>query len=286
MSALKGSRALVIDDRRNDGGSPDAVAYLISFLVPPNSPMEINHILSREPNTDKFKRETFNSQPTPVSFAKIPVYVLTSKDTFSGGEALAYDVQAHKLGKIVGEVTGGGANLTGPVDLGHGMVASIPVARAVNPITNTNWEGRGVQPDVAVPAQDALKVALQELGAKPSTDIASASVKQVFVPRSTPLPGTEAAARQYITGLASGELDDAGMTPEFASFNREHLPMLRQSLLLPLGELRAIKFEDVGSMGGDEYRASFANGALLVAIFFNAEGKVEGAMMHPVRAGQ
>jgi hypothetical protein len=62
--------------------------------------------------------------------------------------------------------------------------------------------------------------------------------------------------------------------------------MLRQSLLLPLGELRAIKFEDVGSMGGDEYRASFANGALLVAIFFNAEGKVEGAMMHPVRAGQ
>ena len=75
--------------------------------------MEINHILSREPNTSTFKRETFNSQPTPVSFAKIPVYVLTSKDTFSGGEALAYDVQAHKVGKVVGEVTGGGANLTG-----------------------------------------------------------------------------------------------------------------------------------------------------------------------------
>jgi hypothetical protein len=285
MSALKGSRALVIDDRRNDGGSPDAVAYLISFLVPPNSPMEINHILSREPNTHKFKRETFNSQPTPVSFARIPVYVLTSKDTFSGGEALAYDVQAHKLGKVIGEVTGGGANLTGPVDLGHGMVASIPDARAVDPITETNWEGRGVKPDVAVPAQDALRVALQELGAMPASDIASASVKQVFTPRSTPLPGTEAAARRFITGLATGDLDYAGMTPEFGSFNREHLPMLRQSLLLPLGELRSIKFEDVGAMG-DEYRASFANGELLVAITFNAEGKVEGAMMGPVRAGE
>lgn len=285
MSALKGSRALIIDDRRNDGGSPDAVAYLISFLVPPSRPMEINHILSREPNTSTFKRETFNSQPTPVSFAKIPVYVLTSKDTFSGGEALAYDVQAHKLGKVVGEVTGGGANLTGPVDLGHGMVASIPEARAVNPITNTNWEGRGVQPDVVVPAQDALRVALQELGAKPATDIASASVKQVFTPRSTPLPGTEAAARRFITGLANGNLDYAGMTPEFGGFNREHLPMLRQSLLLPLGELRSIKFEDVGAMG-DEYRASFAKGALLVVISFNAEGKVDGAMMRPVRPGQ
>ena len=285
MSALEGSRALIIDDRRNDGGSPDAVAYLISFLVPANRPMEINHILSREPNTDKFKRETFNSKPTPVSFARIPVYVLTSKDTFSGGEALAYDVQAHKLGKVVGEVTGGGANLTGPVELGHGMVASIPDARAVNPITNTNWEGRGVQPDMAVPAQDALKVALQKLGATPASDIASASVKQVFTPRSTPLPGTEAAARRFITGLATGDLDYAGMTPEFGSFNREHLPMLRQSLLLPLGELRSIRFEDVGAMG-DEYRASFANGALLVSISFDGEGKVEGAMMRPVRAGE
>jgi hypothetical protein len=130
-----------------------------------------------------------------------------------------------------------------------------------------------------------LRAALQELGAMPASDIASASVKQVFTPRSTPLPGTEAAARRFIVGLASGDLDYAGMTPEFGSFNREHLPMLRQSLLLPLGELRSIKFEDVGSMG-DEYRASFANGDLLVAITFNAEGKVEGAMMGPVRAGE
>lgn len=286
LSALKGSQALIIDDRRNGGGSPDAVAYLVSFLVPPNAPMEINHILSREPRTNNFKREIFLSQPTPVSFAKIPVYILTSKDTFSGGEALAYDVQAHKLGKIVGEVTGGGANPTGPVDLGHGIVASIPWGRAENPITKTNWEGRGVQPDVVVSAQDALSVALQDLRAKPATEIASASMKQVFTPRSTPLPGTEAVARRFITGLASGKPDYAAMTPEFANFNREHLPMLRQTLLLPLGELRSIKFDDVGAMGGDEYRASFANGTLIVAIVLNAEAKVEGAMMHPVPAGQ
>jgi hypothetical protein len=76
------------------------------------------------------------------------------------------------------------------------------------------------------------------------------------------------------------------MTPEFANFNREHLPMLRQTLLLPLGALRSIKFEDASPMGGDEYRASFANGALIVAISFDAQGKVEGAMMRPVRAGQ
>lgn len=284
MLGLKGSRALIIDDRRNGGGSPDAVDYLVSFLVPPDRPMEINDIVAREPKTNNFKRQRYSSQPTPVSFAKIPVYVLTSKNTFSGGEELAYDVQTHKLGKIVGEVTGGGANPTGPIDLGHGLMATIPWGRAENPITGTNWEGRGVQPDVPVSAQDALKVALQKLGRKPAAEIASASVKQVFAPRSTPLPGSEAAARQFITGLVSGNPDYAAMTPEFANFNREHLPMLRKTFLLPLGELRSIKFEDVGVMGGDEYRATFANGAIIVAITLDPDGKVQGAMMRP--AGQ
>jgi len=286
MSVLKGSRALIIDDRRNMGGSPDAVGYFVSYLMPSNQSIEINDIISRVPKTNNFGHNKSLSTPTPVNFAKIPVYVLTSKNTFSGGEEFAYDVQTHKLGKIVGEVTGGGANPTGPVDLGHGFVASIPWGRAENPITKTNWEGRGVQPDINVPAPDALKVALTRLGQKPAADIATASLQQVFAPRSTPLPGSEATTRQFIAGLVSGNPDYAAMTPEFASFNREHLPMLRQTFLLPLGDLHSMKFEDVGMMGGDEYRASFANGAIIVAVTLDANGKVAGAMMRPAPAGQ
>jgi hypothetical protein len=285
MLALKGSRALIIDDRRNGGGSPGAVAYLVSFLVAPNHSVEISDIVSRVPKTNDFDRKRFDSQPTPVSFANIPVYVLTSKDTFSGGEEFAYDVQTHKLGKIVGEVTGGGAHPTGPADLGHGFMATIPYGRTENPITKTNWEGRGVQPDISVPAQDAFETALTRLGRKPAIDIASASLKQVFAPRSTPLPGTEAAARQFIAGLASGNPDYASMTPEFAKFNREKLPMTRQ-MFLPLGELRSTKFEGAGMMGGDEYRVSFAKGAMIVDVMLNSEGKVAGAMMRPAPAGQ
>jgi Peptidase family S41/N-terminal domain of Peptidase_S41 in eukaryotic IRBP len=285
MLALKGSRALIIDDRRNGGGSPDGVAYLVSFLVAPNHSIEISDIVSRVPKTKDFDRKRFDSKPTPVSFANIPVYVLTSKNTFSGGEELAYDVQTHKLGKVVGEVTGGGAHPTGPADLGHGFVASIPFARTENPITKANWEGRGVQPDISVPAQDAFKTALTQLGGKPAIDIASASLKQVFAPRSTPLPGTDAAARQFIAGLASGNPDYASMTPEFAKFNREQLPMTRQ-MFLPLGELRSTKFEGAGMMGGDEYRVSFAKGSMIVDLMLNSEGKVAGAMMRPAPAGQ
>ena len=41
--------------------------------------------------------------------ARKPLFVLTSKGTFSGGEEFAYDVKAFERGLVVGETTGGGA---------------------------------------------------------------------------------------------------------------------------------------------------------------------------------
>jgi retinol-binding protein 3 len=35
----------------------------------------------------------------------------------------------------------------------------VPFARAINPITHTNWEGVGVKPDIAVPANQAWDAA-------------------------------------------------------------------------------------------------------------------------------
>ena len=31
--------------------------------------------------------------------------------------------------------------------------------RAINPITKTNWEGTGIEPDISVPAAEALRAA-------------------------------------------------------------------------------------------------------------------------------
>jgi len=44
----------------------------------------------------------------------------------------------------------------------------VPFARAINPISKTNWEGTGVEPDVKVPATDALSTA-QKLAAEKLT---------------------------------------------------------------------------------------------------------------------
>lgn len=37
----------------------------------------------------------------------------------------------------------------------------VPRARSINPVTHTDWEGNGVEPDVPVSAKDALKKAVE-----------------------------------------------------------------------------------------------------------------------------
>jgi C-terminal processing protease CtpA/Prc len=89
----------------------------------------------------------------------IPVYVLTSHDTFSCAEAFAYDLKVLKRATIVGEVTGGGAHLVAPHRIDDRFEIIVPFARTINPVTRTNWEGTGVDPDVKVPGADALAMA-------------------------------------------------------------------------------------------------------------------------------
>lgn len=280
MAGLAGSNALIIDVRRNGGGSPEAVAYLVSYLLAADQRVHINDIVGRTPGTTDFTRMSSYSEPTPVSFAGVPVYVLTSSRTFSGGEEFAYDVKALGRATLVGELTGGGANPTGGVPLGNGFMAAIPFGRAENPVTGTNWEGHGVDPDVAVPATDALKVALERLGAESAADIAAASREQVFAPRSVPTAGTEAALRSFVAGLASGSPDYDTLSPQFAEVVRQQMPRTKD-LFASLGELKSVTYREPGVMGGDAYDVAFANGGLIMSIVLDAERKIGGSTIQP-----
>ncbi len=96
--------------------------------------------------------------------------VLTSKRTFSGAEEFAFDLKNQKRATIIGETTGGGAH---PVSVHRAtdyFMVGVPFAKSLDPVTKTNWEGTGVEPDVKVPAADALataeKLAMEKLQAK------------------------------------------------------------------------------------------------------------------------
>lgn len=98
--------------------------------------------------------------PAP-RYADRPVYVLTSAITFSGGEDVAYTLQAHGRAVLVGETTRGGAHPTDRHVVTEHILVTVPTARTVNSVTGTNWEGVGVVPDVPVPADQALDTALK-----------------------------------------------------------------------------------------------------------------------------
>lgn len=150
---LKNTDALILDVRDNGGGDPQGVALLMSFLSE-GQPYLVNTFHHRhEDRIDEF----WTTDLGGASYgAHKPLFVLTSKGTLSGGEEFAYDVQAFQRGLVVGETTVGAANPTRSAELNHGFVAWIPFGRAVHPITQTSWEGLGVRPDLAVPAEQAL----------------------------------------------------------------------------------------------------------------------------------
>jgi C-terminal processing protease CtpA/Prc len=84
------------------------------------------------------------------------VYVLTSHQTFSGGEEFTFDLKTQKRATIVGETTGGGAHPVRGMPAGDHFTIGVPFGRPINPVTKGDWEGSGVEPDVPVPAAEAL----------------------------------------------------------------------------------------------------------------------------------
>lgn len=159
MALLAHADALVVDLRRNGGGYGETVQWLASYLVDAAPrPLSGEYTRVRDATTPA---ATLPYVPGPRFGAAKPVYVLTSRRTFSAAEAFAYDLQALKRATVVGERTGGGAHPYENVRLDAHFALALPVGRSVNPITGGNWQGTGVRPDVAVPADSALAVALR-----------------------------------------------------------------------------------------------------------------------------
>ena len=156
MAFLKNSDALIIDLRTNGGGDPGTVSLLVSYLEPPETLINTFHRRDR-PVDDQIWSLPY--VPGGRWSTDKPVYVLTSKDTASGAEEFAYDMQQLKRGTVVGGSTWGGANPGEMVPIDDHFAMFVPFGSAVNPISKTNWEGAGVKPDVVVDPADALTVA-------------------------------------------------------------------------------------------------------------------------------
>ncbi len=157
LKFLSNTSAIIIDLRDNYGGSPAMVSQIESYFFDVKTHM--NDLINRSAKDTTF----FYADPAKADSLNLlmPLYILTSHNTFSGGEDFSYGMQKAKRAVIVGETTGGGAHPQMPFSVGQGFVISIPYARSINPVTKTDWEGTGVIPDVEAKAAIASLIAQQ-----------------------------------------------------------------------------------------------------------------------------
>ncbi|MCS3450856.1 glyoxalase superfamily protein [Bradyrhizobium elkanii] len=128
----------------------------------------------------------------------------------------------------------------------------------------------------------ATSLILHQNGDQPMPRIDAASAKQIAdrtaerVKNQSPAPGTEAALRRLIEGVASGQPDYADMTPALAAATHEQLPHL-QPYLADLGTIESTRFLGVGAQGEDVYSVRHANGASHWRIALDATGIISTA---------
>lgn len=158
MNFVAGTRALIVDMRENGGGSPAMVAYVSSYLFDDST--HLNDLWERKSGATT-QYWTKPSVPGRKFGGQKPIFVLTSSRTFSGAEEFSYNLKSLKRATLIGETTGGGAHPVSGRRINEHFVIGVPEARAINPITHTNWEGVGVEPDVKVSASEALSTAIK-----------------------------------------------------------------------------------------------------------------------------
>ncbi len=151
--------ALIFDLRYNVGGSPELVNFIYSYLF--NQPTYMGSRYNRISNdtTDFWTQTDIPGDPID---ADLPLYILTSSNTFSAGEEFAYFLKDLKRAVVIGEITGGGAHPVIHISVNGYFGIRIPYARMISPVSRTDWEGTGVVPNKQVAMDEALEAARKD----------------------------------------------------------------------------------------------------------------------------
>ena len=152
MESLNQADALIFDLRDNRGGTSEMVSLISSYLFDHPEYMF-------DPRRVPTPQSWTSSPVAGGKLANKPVYILTSSTTISAAEQFTYDLKMLKRATVIGEVTAGGAHAGVFHRIDDHYAIAIPETRVVNPYGQADWESIGIQPDIKVPATDALKTA-------------------------------------------------------------------------------------------------------------------------------
>jgi tetratricopeptide (TPR) repeat protein len=160
LHLLQNTSAMIIDLRQNVGGNLSTVQFICSFFMEPPK-LLFSYYWRRGDYIENYSiLENIPGRRRP----HVPLFILTGPQTFSAAEEFSYSMRIQNRALIIGERTGGGANPGYVFDISSRFSIFIPTGRAINPITGTNWEGKGVTPDIRVDQDLALNTALDRAG--------------------------------------------------------------------------------------------------------------------------
>jgi hypothetical protein len=150
---LSRTEAVIIDLRRNGGGSGETTHFVFSHFLGA-TPVSTIRVQSRS-NPEGTVRQSLASVPGPRR-PDVPLFLLTSQGTASAAEEFSFVLKNLKRATLVGTRTAGAGHMVASRPIGHGFSLSVSITRVSDPASGREWEQVGVQPDLAVPAERAL----------------------------------------------------------------------------------------------------------------------------------
>ena len=185
MADHRNARAIIFDIRGHHGGGPAEMDAIFPYLFGEETllvgmdtrtaaertgvgPLGDHPELRQVAGPEGVVRRLHYALPGPdTPLRRAQVFLLTSRRTGSAAEHFSLALKRTHRATLIGEPTAGANHFGRMVDLG-GYTAFLPVGRTFDPDNDRDWEGTGVAPDVAVPADQALDEALRRLGVTPA----------------------------------------------------------------------------------------------------------------------
>ncbi|UZO79656.1 S41 family peptidase [Aquimarina sp. ERC-38] len=159
MKMVENTENLIIDIRDNGGGYPGVLEYIINHYFD-GPPTLLSTTYFSDPKMTAYTKYTSDLVYGKLRIGK-PLYILINGNTGSASEYFAYTLQAFGKAIIIGEKSAGSAHNNEYFSLSDNFRISISTAMPVNEITKTNWERKGVIPDVNVKSESAKKKAIE-----------------------------------------------------------------------------------------------------------------------------
>jgi hypothetical protein len=161
MAFLANADVVIIDLRENGGGTGDMVLFLATYFFADRTTLTRTYRRNENRVTDDRTLPYVPGRRLPST----PLCILTSGKTVSAAEAFAFGLQQTGRAKVIGERTKGAANAGRYRRVSDLFSVFVSNAHAMAADADKSWERTGVQPDIDVPAAEALVVATRKCGA-------------------------------------------------------------------------------------------------------------------------